>query len=89
MARIEADMKKDGLPRPASWDGMGARAVWYCHAIVLPLGVFNALDNPLFDVKNARLYAKPIDKVLGLAMMISSTSFIVIGLVGGFVLDLY
>lgn len=89
MARIEKEIQKDGLPRPASWDGLGARAVWYSCAIVIPLGTWNGPSNSFFDVTKARKYAKPIDKTLGLAMLISAFSFVFIAVFGSFVLKLY
>jgi len=57
MARIEKDIQNDGLPRPASWDGTGARALWYCYAIALPVGIFNLPNDPFFDSTTVRRYA--------------------------------
>ena len=89
MARIEREIEKDSLCRPGSWDGIGARALWYAHAVVLPLGKWNRPDDPFFDVLTARRYAQPIDRKLGLALMISGYSFCVLGLMGSWVFDFY
>ncbi|BFM05526.1 hypothetical protein [Halioxenophilus aromaticivorans] len=82
MARIERDIKRDLGTRPAKWDGIGARAVWYSHAIVVPLGKWNLPNDPLFAVELVRKYAKPKDKTLGLLFMISGYSFLIVGLSG-------
>ena len=76
MARIERDIKRDRGIRPAQWDGVGARALWYSHAIVVPLGIWNLPNDPFFDVETVRRYAKPIDKTLGFLFMISSYAFL-------------
>ena len=89
MARIEREIREEGLSRPGSWDGVGARALWYSHAIVIPLGIWNFPNNPFFDVMTARRHAKPIDKTLGLVFLISGYTFVVVGLVGSFGLGLY
>ena len=88
MARIEREIKRDGRVRPAQWDGMGARALWYSHAIVVPLGIWNLPKDPFFDVETVRRYAKPIDKTLGLFFMISSYAFLACVFSGWF-LDIY
>ena len=88
MARIERDIKRDRGIRPAQWDGVGARALWYSHAIVVPLGIWNLPNDPFFDVETVRRYAKPIDKTLGLLFMISSYAFLAC-LFSGWFLDIY
>ena len=71
MARIEREMRNDGLPRPASWDGIGYRALWYSHAIVLPIGIWNQADDPLIDVPLVRRYATQADKLRGWIFFVS------------------
>jgi hypothetical protein len=88
MSRIEREIVRDTGVRPASWDGVGARAHWYSHAIVVPLGNWNLPNNPLFNVKEVRKYAKPIDKTLGLLFMISSYLSLAV-LIGGWIIDIY
>ena len=88
MARIEREIKRDQGTRPAKWDGIGARAVWYSHAIVVPLGKWNLPNDPFFAVETVRKYAKPKDKTLGLLFMISGYSFLIIGL-GGWLMGIY
>lgn len=87
MARIEKDIKRDGLTRPASWDGTGARALWYSHAIVFPLSKWNLPNDPFFDVMTARRYSKPLDKTLGITFIVSSYSTILLTLVCAIFLD--
>lgn len=89
MARIERDMKRDGLPRPAPWDGVGARALWYATAIVLPVGNWNLPNDPFFDNLTVRRYAKPIDKTIGLALIVTALAGIFLVLVGAWFFDFY
>jgi hypothetical protein len=88
MARIEREIKRDLGTRPAKWDGIGARAVWYSHAIVVPLGKWNLSNDPFFAVELVRKYAKPQDKTLGLLFMISSYSFLII-VISGWLMGFY
>ncbi|MBR9980398.1 MAG: hypothetical protein KFF50_05160 [Desulfatitalea sp.] len=71
MARIEREMRADGLPRPASWDGIGYRALWYSHAMVLPIGIWNQPDDPLIDVPLVRRYAKRADIIRAWVFFVS------------------
>lgn len=89
MARIEREMKRDGLTRPSAWDGVGYRALWYAYAIVLPVGDWNRRDDPFIDVPTVRSYAKPFDRKLGLLFMISGFLFLFLVLLGGPVLGYY
>ena len=89
MARIERDMKDDGVIRPCPWDGIGGRAVWYAFAIGLPISAFNPRHDPLIDVPLVRQYAKPIDSTLGLMLVISGAVCIAFGLSGALVFDFY
>ena len=88
MARIEREIKRDLGTRPAKWDGIGARAVWYSHAIVVPLGKWNLPNDPFFAVETVRKYAKPKDKTLGLLFMISGYSFLIV-VIGGWLMGIY
>lgn len=81
-ARIEREIRKDGLPRPCPWDGPGARIVWYAWAIALPVGRFNRLDDPMIDVSLVRRYATRIDRVIATVMVISSAAFLLVGIAG-------
>lgn len=89
MARIEREMKKDGLERPCPWDGVGYRAIWYAYAIVLPVGKLNPSNDPTIDVPTVRRYATSFDRKLGLFFMVAGYLFVVVGLVGGIALDLH
>jgi hypothetical protein len=89
MARIEKTMVQDGLNRPCPWDGLGGRAVWYAFAVGLPVGPLNPRNDPLIDVPLVREYARPLDRRLGLALVVSSLSFLLIGLSGKFVFGFY
>ena len=73
MARIERAICADGLPRPAQWDGMGYRALWYLHAIIFPVGIWNRLDDPLIDVALVRRYATRADIIRGWVFFVSNT----------------
>lgn len=88
MARIEREMRADGLPRPCPWDGVGGRAIWYAWAIALPIGPWNRLNDPLIDVPRVRQYASRRDVILGRWLMGSGYTFVVIGVAGWF-LDFY
>ena len=89
MARIEREIAKDGLPRPSSWDGIGARTVSYAYAIALPVGRANRPDNPLIDVLLVRRYATRRDVLLGRAFLVCGNIWITIVLTGGWIFDLY
>ena len=89
MARIEREMKGDGLTRPSGWDGVGYRALWYAYAIVLPVGDWNRADDPFINVPTVRRYAKPFDKKLGLVFMLSGFLFLFVVVLGGPVLGYY
>ena len=89
MARIERRMREDGLPRPAQWDGVGYRALWYASAIAFPVGIFNLPNDPLFDVLTVRKYATPRDRIMGWAVMINGLLFVIIVFLGAFVFKFY
>lgn len=82
MARIERDLKREGLERPCPWDGPGARIVWYAWAIAVPVGKLNRSDDPLINVPLVRDRAKGLDKVLAFVMLVSSALMIFLILVG-------
>ena len=84
MTRMEHEMKADGLPRPCSWDGIGARAVWMAWVIAIPIGPFNLINDPSIDVPTVRKYANATDRKLAIALMISLYSLSFIALTGGF-----
>ena len=88
MARIERQMKKDGLTRQSSWDGVGLRVLWYASAIAFPVGIFNQANDPLIDVPTVRRYSTRFDRYLGWALMISGLIFLAIVLLGGFFFNL-
>jgi hypothetical protein len=87
MARIEREMKRDGLPRPCPWDGPGARILWYAHAISLPVGRFNRADNPLIDVPLVRKYATRADVIRGRLLLVFGYIFAIVAVVGGIMLE--
>ncbi|WP_404362304.1 hypothetical protein [Marinobacter sp.] len=89
MARIERKMRSEGLPRPAAWDGLGLRALWYASAIAFPLGIFNQANDPFIDVPLVRKYATTFDRAVGWILMVSGFLFVATGLAGGLVFDLY
>jgi|SRR5690625_691398 len=89
MARIERDLKADGYPRPAPWDGVGGRALWYAWAIALPLGPWNPEDDPLINVKLVRRYANRSDKLRAWALFVSGNLAAVVCLGGGAVVGIY
>lgn len=84
MARIERQMQKDGLVRPASWDGVGLRALWYASAIAFPVGIFNRAEDPLIDVPTVRRYSTSFDRVLGWILMVSGFLLVAMTLSGVF-----
>lgn len=86
MARIEREMHRDGLPRPAYWDTMGVRVLWYATAIAFDSPRWHRADKPFIDVYTVRRYAKPFDRKLGLVFLISGYSFVVIFLVGSWLI---
>ncbi|MEJ2682161.1 MAG: hypothetical protein P8176_11525 [Gammaproteobacteria bacterium] len=75
-------MKADGLPRPCSWDGVGARAIWMAWVIALPIGPFNVINDPSIDVPTVRKYATSRDKIRAVALMVSGYSFLFVVLAG-------
>ncbi|MEJ2669829.1 MAG: hypothetical protein P8077_06105 [Gammaproteobacteria bacterium] len=78
MARMERDMKADGLPRPCPWDGPGVRVLWIARAISVPVGWFNSAGDPSIDVLTVRKYATANDKKRAIAVMISGYSFVLV-----------
>lgn len=89
MARIERDLKADGYPRPAPWDGVGGRAVWYAWAIALPVGPWNLPNDPMINVKLVRRYANRSDKVRAWALFISGNLLVLAVIVGQFIVELH
>ncbi len=87
MARIEREMKKDGLLRSAAWDGVGLRVLWYVHAIALPVGDWNPANNPFIDVPTVRCYANRFDRILGMILFVSGNSWVIFIVVFGMILD--
>ncbi|MEJ2743417.1 MAG: hypothetical protein P8176_13305 [Gammaproteobacteria bacterium] len=83
MTAIEKRMAADGLPRPCSWDGVGARAFWIANAISLPVG---SLLNPSWDLSidsiTVRRYATRFDCRLGFVFTISGYGCAAICLIG-------
>lgn len=82
MARIERELKKEGIPRPCPWDGPGARIVWYAWAIAVPVGRFNKLDDPMIDVGLVRERSTAPDKLLAATMLTSAATLVLLTLVG-------
>lgn len=74
MARIERELKTEGIRRPCPWDGPGARIVWYAWAIAIPVGRFNKLDDPFIDVPLVRERATRQDKVIATVMLASTAA---------------
>ncbi|WP_097459078.1 hypothetical protein [Mangrovitalea sediminis] len=73
MARIEREMSRDGLPRPAQWDTMGLRVLWYATAIAFDSPRMHRADAPFINVAAVRHYATPFDRKLSIAFVISAT----------------
>ena len=88
MARIEKQMKRDGITRPSAWDGIGLRVLWYAYAIVLPVGIWNRADDPFIDVPTVRRYATTFDRKLGLIFMISGKLAVLTVFIGA-IFELY
>ncbi|MFE8072436.1 hypothetical protein QQM79_15365 [Marinobacteraceae bacterium S3BR75-40.1] len=88
MARIEKAMRRDGLTRPSQWDVMGLRVHWYASAIAFDNARMHRADEPFIDVETVRRYATPFDKKLSIAFLISGYSFVAVGLIGYWLLDL-
>jgi len=81
MARIERRLRAEGKPRLCSWDGVGARALWYAWAIALPIGIANPENDPLIDVLTVRRMATRADWWRAVAFMTSSNFFLFVTLV--------
>lgn len=88
MARIEREMKRDGLSRCSPWDGVGYRVLWYLWAIVLPVGDWNRADDPLIDVPTVRRYATRFDRILGMIFFVSGHTYIIVVVLGEVFLEL-
>ena len=82
MARIEREMKRDGLSRSSAWDGVGLRVLWYVYAIVLPVGDWNRADDPMIDVPTVRRYATRFDRILGMILFVSGNLSVILILIG-------
>jgi hypothetical protein len=82
MARIEREMKRDGLSRSSSWDGVGLRVLWYLYAIVLPVGDWNRADDPMIDVPTVRRYATRFDRILGMIFFVAGNTWVIVIVLG-------
>ncbi|MGQ9427040.1 hypothetical protein ACXYTJ_15405 [Gilvimarinus sp. F26214L] len=82
MARIEKELKKEGIRRPCPWDGPGARIVWYAWAIAVPVGRLNRLDDPMIDVPLVRSRATRRDKAIATVMLISTAMLLLLIFIG-------
>ena len=89
MARIERQMCEDGLQRPAQWDGIGYRVIWYAYAIAVPVTILNSPNNPFFDGLTVKSYATHYDRIVGLVFLISGAICSILGLLGAFVFKFY
>lgn len=89
MARIEQAIIRDGGERPAPWDGIGMRTVWYAWAIAVPVGHWNWRDDPTIDVPKVRSHATRFDRVLGASLLISGNFLAILSMFGGVVLGFY
>lgn len=85
MARIERDLARNGLPRPCSWDGPGARIMWYAYAIALPVGRFNRTDDPVIDVLLIKNNATQNDQWRAWYLIISFLLIFSLGIYGWWV----
>lgn len=89
MVRIERQIQREGLPRPAPWDTMGLRLNWYAYVIVASRdGRWNRGNRLLIDVDTIRQYATPSDRIRAWAFLISGFLFIALGLFFTWALDL-
>ena len=82
MSYIEREMKKEGKELP-KWDGMGARAVSYAIAIVLPAGVLK--NYILVDAEAAKRLSRSSDRKLAVCYLIAGFVGTVIVLIASFV----
>lgn len=82
MARIDRRLREEGKSRLCSWDGVGARALWYAWAIAVPVGKANPANDPFVDVMTVRQMATRADRVRAMALMIFGYSFLISVLIG-------
>ena len=93
VARIERDMEKDGIPRPALWDGVGARVFWYAYSIGIDEGHWlrprnNEFSEFIFESRLIVDYVIPSDRRRARIFLITTTVFMVTMLGGWWFLDL-
>ncbi len=82
MSYIEREMKKEGKALP-QWDGIGARAVSYAIAIVVPKGTLK--NYRLVDAEAAKRLSRPRDRKLAVWYLIAGFIFTSIGFIAYFV----
>lgn len=89
MVRIEREMKRDGLPRPAPWDELGLRLHWYAFALFGKAGeISDESTKPFIDADIVRSYATQADRVRAVVFLISSYLFFASVIGAGVILDL-
>jgi len=88
MARVEKEIQADGHVRPASWDGVGVRILWYAYVYSLPIGLLNPRNDPFVDVALIRRYGNGRDRLLAKIFMVSGHFFVIWVFPGSWVFDL-
>ena len=81
MARIERDMKKDGIPESFVWDGIGGRIFFYSYAIAFPEKVAKRF-NRLIDVSLVRRYSNNGDWLRGVMFLATTYTWIIFTFLG-------
>ena len=89
MGRIERDMRRDGHGRPAPWDGIGFRALWYASALVSRWGGKYDIDDPLIDKDSVRAYSTPADRKRAKVFLATTYSWAGVLLVGGIIFRIW
>ncbi len=72
MSRIEKKIVEDGFSSAANWDGIGARAILYAYAIILPNKYAQRIENKLLNSVSIKGYANSTDRMSGAVFLISS-----------------
>lgn len=78
MSRIEESIMAEGKPRPCSWDGVGARIIWYAYTVSLPASWFNDIDDRQLSASDIKRYTTRADRIRGWALMIPVHGMVVL-----------
>lgn len=86
MARVERNLMDEGLQRPAPWDGVGLRIMFYAFIVAFPGGSHQA--NPLYHyLSDIKRHTTDFDRKLGLVFVVSTHVMIVLALLGVWLFD--